>query len=141
MSHYKVNSKFAHTLSKDNNGKLFVQTLSYLIVFFFLLKPLHSFKFNNHLSFVALPKKMKYFTLVKGPKGHKSGKFTYSYSYYSFLLVFSKPFNSYLSRIFWYSSNLFNLFNFLVYSYSMSSSNSFSTKKFRFLITNDISFL
>jgi hypothetical protein len=60
-----------------------------LSLIYFLNKYKNVYYLNNNL-----PKKNKYFTLLKSPKCYKTGKLLLKYSYYRFFLLLSKKIKS-----------------------------------------------
>jgi len=64
--------------------KIISKKFNKLILLFWLLKKNKNIRF---LKLLGLQKFKKFFTLLKSPKGYKTGKLTLNYQYYKFLLI------------------------------------------------------
>lgn len=119
--------------------KFSLATLSYLLLYSSFPKKIDSIVSKN-VGFVVLPRQHRSFTLVKGPTGHKLGKYNYGYSYRNFLLFSQWPLNYFISTNLFYS-DFFSFFYFLRTLYVSFSNTLFMLKRCRFVSIVNLNFL
>lgn len=87
-NNYKDTNLFIYFISYNKFSfsklKLISKKFNKLILLLWLLK---KNKNINFIKLLGLKKFKKFFTLLKSPKGYKTGKLTLNYQYYKFLLT------------------------------------------------------